>query len=281
MTKVFREPSIHIGREKFKAILHDELKFWPRSIDDLVDSIFAKASKHALTHRKLLASTGKQRKTASRLVASTLADTREFAQLLTLIRRAHHHKGIATIKESSKDWLVLKEVAQLALSFANDFELHKGIAYKQYITIALSKMKNFSLVKFNSLHQAICQEYQAIEEIQKDETPLRTQQVALYFNKVIAEKTGQNFDYRKLPEKYKYFIYVKRECDSRRVTIEDYINAQFAAFDWRSAIPEVSQLVGDKAIERLNKFLYKNGITITKPTTKIDFSKIRDHESAD
>jgi hypothetical protein len=283
MSKITRQPSIHITWERMVNILIEcAHKFnnvgCTADVEDLVDSIFAKASKHALNHRKLLAGNQKHAKTNTRIKASTLDDARTFAITLMRVRKAEYHKGVTVIKESSRDWLVLKEVTQLALNFMQDFDLEKNEAFTMYIRYAIKRMKQFSLNKFHFLHEAICLDYQAYLKILKDPTPSQTQRVMDIYNGIIAEKTGSSFDYQTIPDKYQYFIDVKQECQRLGIKFEDYIKSQFAAFDWRSAVPEVSQLVGAKALERLNKYLFQNGISVKgKPREiSIDFAKIKE-----
>ena len=53
-----------------------------------------------------------------------------------------------------------------------------------------------------------------------------------------------------------------------------YIKAQFASFEWRDGVPDPIQMVGDKALERLNKYLYQNNIQVKKNGKKVNWDKI-------
>jgi hypothetical protein len=74
------------------------------------------------------------------------------------------------------------------------------------------------------------------------------------------------------------FERVEDEDEARKMKLspEQFIDAQFAAFDWKKAIPEVSQLAGEKAVERAVKYMYQNEIKPNeKKPVKIDFSKLK------
>jgi hypothetical protein len=278
MKKITREPSLHCSRSNLIKILEqvDLKKHAHReSIEDLVNELLITGSKYSLTNRKILANTQKLAKKVDKLVVSTLEDARLFSRTLLLVRRSLKHRGITPIKESSKDWLILKEVTQLALNFSNDFNLPKLEGFGVYLKIALNRMRGFALAKFNSMHPLICSEYEAKLRIDKDVHRNDTRKAHDIFNNILLEKTGQGFDYTVLPEKYQYFIDVVDEAKRLKVSTSDYIKAQFAAFDWKSAVPEVTAMVGPKAEERLIKYKYAHKEEITSNVLPIDFSKIR------
>ena len=124
-------------------------------------------------------------------------------------------------------------------------------------------MTRFNLNKFNSIHQRICEVYGANLEISKDLTPGETFKVKLEYEKLLGEK-GRVIDFKTIPEKYVWFIKAKEECHRLNVPIEHYIKAQFWGLEWCNGIPDPIQLVGNKAIDRLNKYLSEFNINLSQ-----------------
>ena len=273
-----REPSIHISQSHFKKILGEELEtlgIKVAKLDNLVNAIVSKAYKYALTSRKILVSNKKHTKTAKRLVASTLEDARLFSQTLLLVRRKNFHRGVTPIREDSREWLTLKEITQAACNFCSDFELDKRKGFAIYLEIALKKVKGFYLQKLLSLHETICNEYSAKLRIIKDPTPSKTKLACTQYTSIIASKTGDAPNYEDMPGLYQYFIDIVNQSHKVGISTDIYIKAQFDAFNWKQSVPELAQMVGEKANERLYKYLYANNIEVRKNTPKINFNQIR------
>lgn len=273
-----RKPSIHILKEDFIKLLKSELSV-PNSgknIDALAKRIFVKASKLQLSTRCLLESTKKQHKTATRIKASPLEDARVFSKYLLLIRRQFNHRGIKQIKEGSKDWLLIKDITQNALDFCETFNLSRNKGFQEYIKLLMGRMKMFTLTRVPSMHESLCNQYIAVHRIQKDNHQGETLAAYLHYDKIINQRTGQGIDYRQIPEKYQFFIDVVDVAKELKMGVKTYIDAQFTAFEWKSAVPEISQMVGIKAKERAVKYLYEKGIPKEDQTPKIDFTKIKD-----
>lgn len=275
-----REPSIHISESRFKIILKASLaNYKVLGGDYLVEQILLQARKHSLTNRVLLATNQKNRKASTKLVQSTLEDARLFSKTLLQVRRQLHHRGVVQIKEDSKDWLLIKQITELALAFSEAFNLSKEQGFKHYISIALKKLNLFALTRFMSLHEIICKEYEAFEMIQNDPHPNATKEAINYYSSILLKKTGEAPDYYKLPEKHRYFINLVDEASIMNVSIKVYIDAQFHAFNWKQAVPEISQMVGPKAYERVTKYMYEHDIKVGKTVKAIDFSKVLDRHA--
>ena len=228
-------------------------------IDKLANRLMVIAKRYSLSTRSLLVDKAKLLKSTSRVVISSRDDAGAFAQLLLSIRRQRKHKGIALIKTGSRDWLQIKEIAKLALDFCNDFDLQREEGFKIYINLGLDKMVKYSLMKFNNMQQAICEDYEAIQIIKQDITPGETQKVKEFYEKYLGEK-GIQRDYSKSPDKFVFFVKVKEECNKIRVSYNHYIESQFKGLEWCNGIPDPAQLIGPKAIDRLNRYLSEKNI---------------------
>ena len=63
---------------------------------------------------------------------------------------------------------------------------------------------------------------------------------------------------KKNPEKYVHFAYVAAFLEEEGWDYKDFIDAQFESLAWCNGLPDIAQLYTDKAVERYNKYLYKN-----------------------
>jgi hypothetical protein len=194
-----------------------------------------------------------------------------------MLRRKYKHRGITLIQPGSRDWLEIKEICKLATEFSNEFEFSLKEGYKEYIEIGIKLMKSYSLSRFKYLHSNIYQRYELVDEIARDKYPDKTDALYKHYMKRVNQKIGWTATNIKDDcTKYVYFVRVRKEAEDIGIAWGVYIDAQFEGLEWANAIPDPSQMVGVKALERVMKFCYENNITL-KPTgqKKIDFSKIK------
>lgn len=272
--KIKRIPSIHITQGVLRDILKVHLPF---DVDNLVKEIMQAGKLYPLNHRKILATNQNLAKKAEKLNLSHTDKAMLFSQVLTMCRKQLRHVGINIIKPGSKDWLMIKEGAKLALSFCEDFDLPQKKGYTIYCNIGLEKMSKFALTKFNTLHPQICEAYKATLDM-KGISVEATERVHKLYRQKIIDRTGSCIDYSKTPEKYIYFSTVALKCKELGLSIEHYIQAQFEGLEWAQGIPEPTQLVGIKAEERLQRYMFKNKIKAGKAdegSKKIDWGKIK------
>src|SRR4051812_48293936 len=111
-----RVPSIHITEEVLIKIL-GELRLAPR----FAYKIMEMAKAHSVSSRSIHVTNDKLLKKTEKVKLASRSNTGLFAQMLTLVRRRLHHKGIQTVKPGDKGWLDLKEVTKLATDFCNEF----------------------------------------------------------------------------------------------------------------------------------------------------------------
>jgi len=272
-----RQPSLHISESNLvKVLLKLDVCSNEQESKQLAYQILRAGKKYTITSRKIHVKTKKVEKKAAKLIMSSSDDATNFSKILHLMRKKARHRGINIIKPASRDWGMVKEVTKLALDFCIDFDLSKESGFKMYVELGLAKMKKFSLMKFNNSHQSICEEYSALLEIKRDSYPEQTLMVCRIYNQRLLEKSGIDTDYSKIPDKYIYFIEVVKLCKELKVKPKDYILAQFEGLEWASGIPDPMQLVGDKAIQRLNKYLVSHNIKAGQSDTKkLDAEKIK------
>lgn len=266
-----RDPSLHITKTTLVKVLgkvFEASKIKGVDIQKVANDITRLSKTYSITHRAIFISNDKIDKKAKQLGNTTRYDANNFSILLHNIRKKHRHRGISPIKSGHKDWPIIKDIANNALEFCNDFNLPHRRGFIKYIEIGMDKMPKFYLNRFLSLHEDICQVYQAIEEIEQDSDPIITEQMFRYYNSYIIGNTGIKDDSDKIPEKYVWFVRARKQCAELNVSVEVYIKAQFEALDFAKGIPHPTQLVGAKAKERLTRYIYKKGIKLKNGTRK-------------
>lgn len=271
-------PSIHITVGTLAKLLKEtmtEEKAGNISFEALAQKIAIKAKGYALSHRSITVSNDKLKRDAKKVALLGRSDTAIFGQILTLVRKQHKHRGISLPKAGTPEFIQLKETAKLATDFMNEFGLEKRAAYKAYVTLGLKKMKNFSIHKFPAMHGSICKDYEAISIIESDINTEKTREAHDYYIGKISAKIGFATGYEENPEKYICFVEMVATCLKRKIRIKDYIDAQFHGFAWRDGVPDPYQLNGEKAMERVQKYLFENkGSKELVDTPKINFKKL-------
>lgn len=262
-----REPSIHVRESDLIKILEGmpEIK---GNIPQLVKYILTKASKHSLNNRKLLASNQKLAKKAEKVLSSSTEDAMTMAKVIFMVRRTLKHRNISIPKPGQRDYTIVKTITENANKFFEEFfEVgeSKEAAYTDYIKLAISKMRNFTLNKIGSMHEGICSTFEANRLIAKDLNPELTDKAFKTYNKFVIDKVGTLIqDYSQVPDKYMYFIMVAKRCKEMGIKPELYIEAQFKGVEWRNGIPDPVQLINGKSLEYLQKYLYENDVTMEK-----------------
>jgi hypothetical protein len=227
------------------------------SSEALVDRIFAMAKPYSIISRQVNVTSDRVEKKANRLLKSSRLDADLFARLIYAVRKQRKHRGISQIKPGGKDWDLVKEVTASALNFCEEFSLKKREGFIKFIEVGLTKMAKFNLARFVNLYEPICETYEAIVEIDNDDNPVGTDELYGYYIGHIAECTGIYEDLKVLPEKYVWFVRARKEADRLKVPYAVYIKAQFSGLDFAKGIPHPVQLVGPKAILRVNRYSYK------------------------
>lgn len=251
-----RDPSIHIKESELRKILNEGLG---KGVSINVEGILKKARKKSCNNRSVSITNDKLDKKVTKILKSRADDVHVFNNILFMVRKRAKHFGFRKVEENSRDWGLLKEITSLALDFTNEFHLDRKKGFTAYCDIALSKMNKFSYPKLKSMFESICQIYFNKQEIENDDTPHLTKSIHDFYVKMIVQRTGNPIDYYSQPESYYHFITVKNLVKEKKIKYEDYIRAQFAGLDYMNGVPHPAQLVGDKANERLSRYLYESG----------------------
>lgn len=230
----------------------------------LTKEILKQARPYSLNTRLVITSTEKLEHKAGRVLASPSTDANLMARIIYMTRKRMKHIGVTQIKPSSKDWGQVKAITAQATEFCIDVDMPKKAGYTEYIDIAFSKMVRPNLQKITSMHASICETYVAKKEIQEDPYPDITAKIHEYYRMKVATKTGLVNNFKGTPDKYVWFVRAGALMRALTVPLNIFLDAQFEAMDYRNALPDPSQLVGQKAKERLNKYMFEHNIDLRK-----------------
>jgi hypothetical protein len=272
-----RDPSLHITRSELIKLLNEAgCDKGHSDIEWLANFILKKAYKKSPTARHITVSNDRMEKKIKKVLASSISDAELFSMLLMHKRKSLKHKGITQIKAGSRDWNTIKEITVIANEFCETHKLDKREGYIEFINIGTERMAKFMVVKFLNMGGSIMDIYGYKRELAKDDKKDQTKSLHDFYQHLILSKTGLSIQYLDKPEKYVYFYRSRLQANKLGISGQEYIKAQFYALEWRQGYPDPIQLVGEKALQNLNKYLYEKGISIKKDThNKIDWGTIK------
>ena len=251
-----RSPSIHITKSQFEEILNIlEVDNFP------VEAFFVIARKMAINHRAVLVSNNKNTKRVNNILLASKGDAALVADILYATRIKLKHRGVRKINESnSREWANCKKLAEVCNTFCEDFKFDTREGFIKYIETGLKRMTDYRNVmqRLISMQDNITNQIDAEIELKEDKDPGFTKDIHDEFIKRVASVTGIYESYEHQPEKYVHFLRIHNLMDEKDWNVFQFLDAQFEALAWCNGLPEPSQMYNDKAIERYNKYLYKN-----------------------
>ncbi len=251
-----RSPSIHITKSQFEEILNTlEVNNFP------VEAFFVIARKEAINHRAVLVSNNKNIKRVNNILLASKGDAALVADILYATRIKLKHRGVRKINESnSREWANCKKLAEICNTFCEDFKFDTREGFIKYIETGLKRMTDYRNVmqRLLSMQENITNQVEAELELKEDKDPGFTKDIHDEFIKRVASVTGIYESYEHQPEKYVHFLRIHNLMDEKDWNVFQFLDAQFEALAWCNGLPEPSQMYNDKAIERYNKYLYKN-----------------------
>ena len=251
-----RSPSIHITKSQFEEILNTlEVDNFP------VEAFFVIARKEAINHRAVLVSNNKNTKRVNNILLASKGDAALVADILYATRIKLKHRGVRKINESnSREWANCKKLAEICNTFCEDFKFDTREGFIKYIETGLKRMTDYRNVmqRLISMQDNITNQIDAEIELKEDKDPGFTKDIHDEFIKRVASVTGIYESYEHQPEKYVHFLRIHNLMDEKDWNVFQFLDAQFEALAWCNGLPEPSQMYNDKAIERYNKYLYKN-----------------------
>lgn len=268
-----RQASLHITEEALAKILSKVLG--GKNNKAYAKAILEESKSMSIPHRSLLVTNDKLDKKVEKLKMNSRSSAYLFSETLSMLRKKAHHKGITAIKPGESEWLMIKEVSNLAKDFCREFGFKEDKGFIKYIEIGLSKLRaGYSLNKFKYLHPKICSNYEAVLELQQDDEPQYTEALYKTYLTQINERIGATFEDYKEPETYLCFKKAKDLALRLKIKTDVFVLSQFHALEWKSAVPDPHQLYGTKAIERVRNYCYEKNIKV-REEKKINFKDIK------
>jgi len=234
-----REPGIHIKEKDLAKILYDVFNYEHSHVycQELAEDILKKAKGVSLinrTHVKLKSEAKRNR--AGKLVSATMKDAQTMSKTINANRIKLKHRGIRPIKESSREWSVLKELTGLVLQFASDFGLEKIHGMKEFTRISLrhlSKGSKSNLVgKMVNSFDKVCDIYEGKLQMRDDLDPTLTLKLYDKYKMLIVKHTGiRKVDFEQEDVLF-YFYMMKVMAQNLGVSPFTYLDAQFDQLQW-------------------------------------------------
>lgn len=264
-----RKPGIHITIDKFSEIAK-ELNL--RISSAKIREFFALARGNSLDHRNLINSSNRKiREKVERRTRSSIGDANLLSELIYSVRIKLKHRGVTKIKQSDSQWASIKDLVPLINDFCKNNKLSPRKGYIEFIKVGFILMEsqskkpnyNYCAVWFLKQAQKIFDYYDAKKLIFNDDSPQETQEVLNIYNAQVVNMTGiYNDSYAKNPIEYVNFLKARQLADSFNINYQTFIDAQFEALSFCNGIPQIYDLHGPKAKERLLKYLSKNNLSI-------------------
>lgn len=259
-----REPSIHVTEDQLRKILKKYVKLSDEEFEKVPKLISVEARKVSCDNRIVLITNQKIDRDIKKLLVSNKGDTNLMSTILYSIRKSMKHKGIQRIKEGTANWKQVKELSELALEFCNDFELDKREGFIIYIRMGLKRMSSQRniITKLIRMYEVISLMYEAQLIVDSDKNKEESEYIHRVYVGIVSKKTGITDRYDNDPINYVHFIRVREITDKYNVSINLYLEAQFEGLEWTEGYPTPVQLTSNKAIDRLNKYMFKHKLKI-------------------
>lgn len=248
-----RNPSLHILKSDFVKVL---ASCGVKDAEALASEVMRKAVPYHVKNRSMvrISSTAVAKKVEKVVQASSGVDVAMFNRILTEERISMGHKRIRPVRKGDPDYGMMREIAEMASEFIKMFELEKEEGIRIYCSIGLNIMgKKYALNKFKYYDRYIHEQAESISTIQDDEKPEDTKEMRQVYIDALVQFAGveEKFD---TPDKFVHFVYAREDADKVGANYSVWVVAQFQALAFLDTVPELSQLYGEKAIDRYKKY---------------------------
>lgn len=258
-----REPGIHISKTQFINLLS---KFGVELKQSQVDKFFVEARGLSLSSRSLISKRASLVNKAEKRVSGNIRGANTLADIIYSTRISLKHNNVTRIKQKDPEWTQIKELMVKLEDFIQQYKFkNKREAYIEYVKTGFSLMKGRgynSVLWLNSNYEYICNVYKSRRDLQDDSDPDGTREVYDIYSNLVLERVGIKEDYIKYPDKYICFLRAREMADSLGITYEAFIEAQFEFLEFCNGIPRIEDLYGDKAKQRLIKYLSKRNMNL-------------------
>lgn len=251
-----RKASLHIKRDDLQALLKE---FGIKNHRQLTQFLLENGrNKKPLNRTVFFKSSANQRKKVARLAATGDTEYELFNKMLHYSRMKANHRFIQTIRKNSKDYLVLREVADLAMEFCTIFEFtNMETGFKTYCEIGIKIMgKKYGLSKFKYHNTKIVDTYAGYFVVSEDPTPDDTKKMYQHWESLMRAYAGVVPDIDSY-EQMKHLVFAKQEADEAGAPYYDWLDATFERLNYLNAVPELVQFYGENAKQRWQSYNIK------------------------
>lgn len=261
-----RDPTLHVTRSSLIEILN-ELNYSNKTTGHkLADMIFDASYKYQITDRYLqilkMKAKGKEKAVRSMEADDVPAQTVEKFNLLLIDVRTKLNPNVKArgILKSSRDYIMLKEIAKMAYDFADHFDVRpKEDGMREYAEVGIKFMGKYGLNKFKTYDSRIYESFESKVAVITDPSSEDTALFYMEWQKKMLEYVGpdevENLD--KDYVKYSNILYARIAADECGADYQQWIEAQFEGLSFVNAIPELGQLYGDNAKKRYERYMMR------------------------
>lgn len=223
------------------------------------------AKPYQIKNRYILNTNSKTSKKLKKTINADNPIIEVFNRLLSAIRQEQGHKHIQAIYKADINYVLLKEVAKLAYDFGEKFNIvPRETGYKEFIVFGLKLMgRKYGLNKFKYHVEKIYAAKEAQIAVNGDVDEQGTKQFYEVWFNTMHKYCGRTIDLDS-DEKLANMVYGRQEADEKGAHYVDWIEAQFNQLAFLNAIPELSQLYGENAKSRYERYMLKQGKVLTK-----------------
>ena len=259
-----KDPSIHISYTQFLT-LTKELGIKVSKIK--AQLLFQRARQVSLDHRSVVVSNRKKlTEKLEHRVKATIGDTNLLAQTIYALRIKRKHIGVSKIKQSDSAWTVLKDLTNMVNEFCTQYELPTKAGFVKFVETGFNLMETSNFKNYSNCHNflkknydKIINRYEADQALANDIDPRGTKEIYEAFNRRVIEMSGIYDNYTSNPFHYVNFLKARELADDLGVDYEIFMDAQFYALAFCHGIPNLEDLHGEKARQRLSQYLSKTG----------------------
>lgn len=259
-----KDPSIHVTYTQFMAIVKE---LGIKVSGPKAKLLFQRARQSSLDHRSVVVSNRKKlTEKLEHRMNSTIGTTNLLAQTIYALRIKKKHIGVTKIKQSDAAWVALKDLSGMVNEFCQAYDLPTKAGFVKFVDLGFKMMEESGSRNYSQCHHflkkhydRIVQRYEADRALSNDTDPRATREIYEAFNKRVMEMSGIYDNYTNNPLQYINFLKARELADDLGVDYEIYMDAQFEALAFCNGIPNLTDLHGEKARQRLSQYLSKTG----------------------
>lgn len=259
-----KDPSIHITYSQFLTLIKE---LGLKVSGPKAKLLFQKARQVSLDHRSVVVSNRKKlTEKLEHRVKATIGDTNLLAQTIYALRIKRKHIGVSKIKQSDSAWTVLKDLTNMVNEFCTQYELPTKAGFVKFVETGFNLMETSNFKNYSNCHNflkknydKIINRYEADQALANDIDPRGTKEIYEAFNRRVIEMSGIYDNYTSNPFHYVNFLKARELADDLGVDYEIFMDAQFYALAFCHGIPNLEDLHGEKARQRLSQYLSKTG----------------------